>query len=70
MIEKDMRRRQRGMAAEINLDCRCKPAKLERFPFANKESRFGQIIFSADTLHDMFIEPLFQRADRRGISPE
>ena len=43
---------------------------LSGIPFGNEKGGFGEIIFGGDILHQLHIEPLFERADRCRIPAE
>ena len=58
------------MAAEIDFNFWCEPFQFEMIAFGNKESGLGEIIFGGDILHQLHIEPLFERTNRRRIPAE
>lgn len=57
MCGKDMRRRQRGMAAEIDFRRWGEPAQTPAIPIAAGKCRFRQIVLAGDCLHQMVGQP-------------
>jgi len=53
----DIRRAQRGMAAQIDFAPRRKPAQAVVVPFFYGKRRFGQVIFNGNALHDVIWQP-------------
>src|SRR5215469_3074509 len=59
------------MTAKVDFGRRRKPAQpVTAVGFTHDESRFGQIVFIGDALHQRVVKPAFARYDRRRIALE
>ena len=61
---------QGGVAAEIDLDGRRKPADAVRFAVGMDESGFGEVVFGGDGLHQRIVERLLCDDDGGGVAAE
>jgi hypothetical protein len=68
LVEKHVRRSERGVPAKVNLAARREPAQIETLPIANKKSRFGQIILGGNGLERGIRKPCLQRANSGWIA--
>ena len=68
--EDGVSRSQRGMAAQVDLTSRGKPAQPPVLPLPDGESRLRQVIFPGDGLHLLLESPAFRQTHRRRVSLE
>src|SRR5262249_38764612 len=59
---------QRGVAAEIDLDCRSEPAQRPAVVPAEEECRLGEVHLRADVLHPFRVALAVEKTDRGRIA--
>jgi hypothetical protein len=70
VLEEDVGRGQRGVAAEVDLEDRREPADLDRAARPDDVGRLGQVVLHGDGLQDRVREPGFERADGGRVAAE
>jgi hypothetical protein len=71
LLRENMGRRERRMTAQIHLGRRSEPPQfvIGRAP-THYESRLGKIVLRRDRLHQILVDPLIERHNRRRIPGE
>lgn len=69
-MEKGMRGCESSVTAQIHFANRSEPAKLEISTIADEKCRFGKIVLRGDSLELGIRQPVWERADSRGIAFE
>src|SRR5207302_3716538 len=68
--EKHERRRQGGVAAQINFDSGCEPSQTKGAALPREERSLRQAVLSRDALQKFIGQPLFKWTDPRRVAAE